>query len=130
VREREPHGSVAGLRRSSKWRPATALIVRPAHARPVRDRQMHATPALRPMLVRRAVRCQDLETCTAPGMAAKVREILELAAKKNLSVLDAMHRLCRRGEASRIWSATNRRLLDAPMSTPSFRRRRCRVLSR
>lgn len=56
---------------------------------------------------------QKLKWLRLPGMASKVREIIELAAKKNLTPLEVVHRLADEEKASRIRSAINRRVHDA-----------------
>ncbi len=56
---------------------------------------------------------QKLRWLRLPGMATRVREILELAAKKNLTPIDVAHRLADEEKASRIRSAVNRRVRDA-----------------
>lgn len=48
-----------------------------------------------------------------PGMARLVGEILDEAAKKNLTLLEAMHRLCDEEKKSRLDSAVKRRIQDA-----------------
>jgi DNA replication protein DnaC len=48
-----------------------------------------------------------------PGMATRVGEIVETAAKKNLTPLDIAHRLADEEKASRIRSAIDRRVRDA-----------------
>ncbi len=52
-----------------------------------------------------------------PGMAARLREILELAAKKNLGGLEVAHRLADEEKSSRIRSA--RRPATAAPARPS-----------
>jgi DNA replication protein DnaC len=48
-----------------------------------------------------------------PGMAHCVHELCDLAAKKNLTVLDVMHRLCDEERTSRLNRAVDRRIRDA-----------------
>ena len=48
-----------------------------------------------------------------PGMARLAGEILDEAAKKNLTLLEAMHRLCDEEKKSRLDSAVKRRIQDA-----------------
>src|SRR5688500_5739587 len=56
---------------------------------------------------------QKLRWLRLPGMATRVREILELAAKKNLTPIDVAHRLADEEKASRLRSAVDRRVRDA-----------------
>lgn len=56
---------------------------------------------------------QKFKWLRLPGMAARIREVLELAAKKNLGALDVVHRLADEEKASRIRSAIDRRIRDA-----------------
>jgi DNA replication protein DnaC len=56
---------------------------------------------------------QKLRWLRLPGMALRIREILALAAKKNLTALDVAHHLADEERASRIRSAINRRVRDA-----------------
>lgn len=56
---------------------------------------------------------QKLRWLKLPAMAQCVSELLELAAKDNLSVLDVLHRLCDEERASRLKRAVDRRIRDA-----------------
>jgi DNA replication protein DnaC len=56
---------------------------------------------------------QKLRWLRLPGMARLVSEILDEAAKKNLTALDVMHRLCDEEKKSRLDSAVKRRIQDA-----------------
>lgn len=56
---------------------------------------------------------QKLRWLRLPGMAALVAELLGLAAKKNLSTLDVLHRLCDEEKESRMRSAVQRRIREA-----------------
>jgi DNA replication protein DnaC len=56
---------------------------------------------------------QKLRWLRLPGMAAIVAEVLGLAAKKNLSTLDVLHRLCDEEKQSRMRSAVQRRVREA-----------------
>lgn len=56
---------------------------------------------------------QKLRWLKLPAMAQCVSELLELAAKDNLSVLDVVHRLCDEERASRLKRAVDRRIRDA-----------------
>jgi DNA replication protein DnaC len=56
---------------------------------------------------------QKLRWLKLPAMAQCVSDLLELAAKDNLSVLDVVHRLCDEERASRLKRAVDRRIRDA-----------------
>jgi len=56
---------------------------------------------------------QKLRWLRLPGMAQRVADLIELAAKDNLSVLDVLHRLCDEERASRLQRAVDRRIRDA-----------------
>jgi DNA replication protein DnaC len=56
---------------------------------------------------------QKLRWLRLPGMARLVGEILAETSKKNLSALEAMHRLCDEEKKSRLDSAVKRRIQDA-----------------
>jgi len=56
---------------------------------------------------------QKLRWLKLPAMAQCVSELLERAAKENLSVLEIVHRLCDEERASRIKRAVDRRIRDA-----------------
>ncbi len=56
---------------------------------------------------------QKLRWLKLPAMAQLVAELLERAAKDNLSVLDVFHRLCDEERASRLKRAVDRRIRDA-----------------
>ena len=56
---------------------------------------------------------QKLRWLKLPAMAHCVSELLERAAKDNLSILDVLHRLCDEERASRIKRAVDRRIRDA-----------------
>lgn len=56
---------------------------------------------------------QKLRWLKLPGMARAVGALLAEAAKKNLSALELVHRLCDEEKKSRIDSAVKRRLRDA-----------------
>jgi len=56
---------------------------------------------------------QKLRWLRLPGMAHIVTELLQRAAKKNLSTLDVLHQLCDEEKESRIRSAVQRRIREA-----------------
>jgi DNA replication protein DnaC len=56
---------------------------------------------------------QKLRWLKLPGMARIVSELLEHTAKKNLTALDLLHRLCDEEKESRLRSAVERRIRDA-----------------
>ncbi len=56
---------------------------------------------------------QKLRWLKLPGMARLVSELLDEAARKNLTSLEAIHRLCDEEKKSRIDSAVKRRIQDA-----------------
>ena len=56
---------------------------------------------------------QKLRWLRLPGMAGAIEELLQLAAKKNLSTLDVLDRLCDEEKASRMRSAVQRRIREA-----------------
>ena len=56
---------------------------------------------------------QKLKWLRLPGMAEQVRAIIDKAAKENLSVLQAVDRLCDEEKASRLRNAVDRRIRDA-----------------
>jgi DNA replication protein DnaC len=56
---------------------------------------------------------QKLRWLRLPGMAHLAVDLLAEAAKKNLTVLDMLHRLCDEEKKSRIDSAVKRRIQDA-----------------
>ena len=56
---------------------------------------------------------QKLRWLRLPGMAGAVEELLELAAKKNLSTLAVLDRLCDEEKESRMRSAVQRRVREA-----------------
>jgi DNA replication protein DnaC len=56
---------------------------------------------------------QKLRWLKLPAMTQLVSELLDLAAKDNLSVLDVLHRLCDEERASRLKRAVDRRIRDA-----------------
>ena len=56
---------------------------------------------------------QKLRWLKLPGMAKVAAQLLDRAAKDNLSTLDVVHRLCDEEKASRLRSAVERRLRDA-----------------
>jgi DNA replication protein DnaC len=56
---------------------------------------------------------QKLRWLKLPGMARIVSELLEHTAKKNLTTLDVLHRLCDEEKESRLRSAVERRIRDA-----------------
>lgn len=61
----------------------------------------------------RALLIQKLRWLKLPGMALLVNEVLDLAAKDNLTVLDVVHRFCDEERASRTKRAVDRRIKDA-----------------
>ena len=60
-----------------------------------------------------ALTMQKLKWLRLPGMAEQLRPVLATAAKDNLSVLQAVDRLCDEEKASRLRNAVNRRIQDA-----------------
>jgi len=56
---------------------------------------------------------QKLRWLRLPGMVRHTGEILDEAAKKNLTLLDVLHRLCDEEKKSRLDSAVKRRIQDA-----------------
>jgi DNA replication protein DnaC len=60
-----------------------------------------------------ALLVQKLRWLKLPGMAQLVPELLERAAKDNLTVPDVLHRLCDEERASRLKRAVDRRIHDA-----------------
>lgn len=56
---------------------------------------------------------QKLKWLRLPGMADQLRPMVTKAAKENLSVLQAIDRLCDEEKASRLRNAVNRRIHDA-----------------
>ncbi len=56
---------------------------------------------------------QKLKWLRLPGMAEQLRPVIAKAAKDNLSVLQAIDRLCDEEKASRLRNAVNRRIHDA-----------------
>jgi DNA replication protein DnaC len=56
---------------------------------------------------------QKLRWLRLPGMAQRVAELIDLAAKDNLGILDVIHRLCDEERASRLQRAVDRRIRDA-----------------
>lgn len=56
---------------------------------------------------------QKLRWLRLPGMASTAQELLELAAKKNLSTLAVLDRLCDEEKESRMRSAVQRRVREA-----------------
>jgi DNA replication protein DnaC len=56
---------------------------------------------------------QKLRWLKLPGMTKLLPDVLQQAAKKNLSTLDVLHRLCDEEKESRLRSAVERRLRDA-----------------
>jgi DNA replication protein DnaC len=56
---------------------------------------------------------QKLRWLKLPGMARLAGELLAEAAKKNLTLLDVVHRLCDEEKKSRVDSAVRRRIQDA-----------------
>ena len=56
---------------------------------------------------------QKLKWLRLPGMADQLRPVIAKAAKDNLSVLQAIDRLCDEEKASRLRNAVNRRIHDA-----------------
>jgi DNA replication protein DnaC len=56
---------------------------------------------------------QKLKWLRLPGMAEQARAVIEKAAKENLSVLQAVDRLCDEEKASRLRNAVDRRIRDA-----------------
>jgi DNA replication protein DnaC len=60
-----------------------------------------------------ALTMQKLKWLKLPGMAEQLRPVIAKAAKDNLSVLQAVDRLCDEEKASRLRNAVNRRIHDA-----------------
>jgi len=60
-----------------------------------------------------ALLIEKLRWLRLPGMVAIVDELHGLAAKKNLTLLDVLHRLCDEERASRLKRAVERRIRDA-----------------
>jgi DNA replication protein DnaC len=60
-----------------------------------------------------ALLVQKLRWLKLPGMAQLVPELIEHAAKDNLTVPDVLHRLCDEERASRLKRAVDRRIHDA-----------------
>jgi DNA replication protein DnaC len=60
-----------------------------------------------------ALTTEKLKWLRLPGMAEQLRPIISKAAKDNLSVLQAIDRLCDEEKASRLRNAVNRRIHDA-----------------
>jgi len=60
-----------------------------------------------------ALLIQKLRWLRLPGMAGLVSEILDEAAKKNLTVLEVVHRFCDEEKKSRVDSAVKRRIQEA-----------------
>ncbi len=60
-----------------------------------------------------ALTTQKLKWLKLPGMAEQLRPVIAKAAKENLSVLQAIDRLCDEEKASRLRNAVNRRIHDA-----------------
>jgi DNA replication protein DnaC len=56
---------------------------------------------------------QKLRWLRLPGMASLVAELLQRAAKQNLSTLDVLHQLCDEEKESRMRSAVQRRIREA-----------------
>jgi len=56
---------------------------------------------------------QKLRWLKLPGMARIVSELLEHAAKKNLTTIEVVHRLCDEEKENRLRSAVERRIRDA-----------------
>jgi DNA replication protein DnaC len=56
---------------------------------------------------------QKLRWLRLPGMAQLVSDLVDLAAKDNLTTLDVLHRLCDEERASRLQRAVDRRIRDA-----------------
>jgi DNA replication protein DnaC len=56
---------------------------------------------------------EKLKWLRLPGMKTALKSILELHKKKNLTVIEAIHRLCDEEKESRISSAIKRRVVDA-----------------
>lgn len=60
---------------------------------------------------------QKLRWLRLPGMAEQLRPVLARAAQDNLSVLQAVDRLCDEERASRLRNAVKRRIHDARFPT-------------
>jgi DNA replication protein DnaC len=60
-----------------------------------------------------ALTMQKLKWLKLPGMAEQLRPVIAKAAKDNLSVLQAVDRLCDEEKASRLRNAVTRRIHDA-----------------
>lgn len=56
---------------------------------------------------------EKLRWLRLPGMAQRVSDLIDLAAKDNLTTLDVLHRLCDEERASRLQRAVDRRIRDA-----------------
>lgn len=56
---------------------------------------------------------QKLRWLRLPGMAQLVSDVVDLAAKDNLTTIDVLHRLCDEERASRLQRAVDRRIRDA-----------------
>ena len=56
---------------------------------------------------------QKLRWLRLPGMAKLIPQLVDFAAKDNLSTLDVVHRLCDEEKQSRLRSAVERRIRDA-----------------
>jgi DNA replication protein DnaC len=56
---------------------------------------------------------QKLRWLRLPGMAQMVPDLIDLAAKDNLTTMDVLHRLCDEERASRLQRAVDRRIHDA-----------------
>jgi len=56
---------------------------------------------------------QKLRWLRLPGMAQLVSDLVDLAAKDNLTTIDVLHRLCDEERASRLHRAVDRRIRDA-----------------
>jgi DNA replication protein DnaC len=56
---------------------------------------------------------EKLKWLRLPGMAEQVEALLDLAAKENLTLPDALHRLCDEEKQSRLRRAVNRRVKNA-----------------
>lgn len=60
-----------------------------------------------------ALLLDKLKWLRLPGMASKLKDILDTHKKKNLTALEVVHRLCDEEKNSRISSAIKRRIADA-----------------
>lgn len=56
---------------------------------------------------------EKLRWLRLPGMARQIRDVLELARKKNHAAVEVVHRLCDEERASRLKGAVDRRIKDA-----------------